>query len=127
MQVSSTLYCSSYSYIFEWVCHCRNITDANVCANSTCLGQPNLACRYSNVTRCHCPSCCQDHPDQINDFDCASLHMAGTAECNGVKDGRTCQWKCACSDIDNQKTCLSSTCDEDPDKICKYEKGSCLC
>ena len=111
----------------EWVCHCKNITDAKVCANSTCLAQPNLTCRYSSTTGCDCPSCCQDHPDKNNAFDCASLHMLGIRRCNRAIDHRTCQWRCGCSDIDNGETCLLSTCADNPRKKCTLEEGNCFC
>ena len=110
----------------QWICHCKNITDAKVCNESTCLAQPNLACVFSCSTGCSCPSCCQDHPNKNIAFDCASLHMAGTWECNKVVNGHTCQWTCPCSDIENINTCLLSTCDNNPGKNCTYN-NSCFC
>ena len=111
----------------QWICDCKNITDPNVCTRSTCLAQPNLACNFSSTTRCSCPSCCQDHPDKNNNFNCASLHMAGTNKCNDAVDGRTCQWTCPCSDIDNKDTCVSSTCTNNPSMMCTYDEDSCFC
>lgn len=110
----------------EWVCHCKNITDAKVCINSTCLAQPNLTCRYSSTVGCDCPSCCKDHPNNNNVFDCASLHMLGSRRCNRAIDSQTCQWRCECNDIDNAETCLLSTCANNPRKRCKFDE-SCFC
>lgn len=98
-----------------------------MCAKSTCLAQPNLACVFNRTTGCSCQSCCQDHPDKSNDFYCATLHTAGTLKCNKAKDGHTCQWRCPCSDIDNKSTCLLSTCANDEDRKCTYINNRCFC
>ena len=111
----------------EWVCQCKNITDAEVCVESTCLAQPNLTCVYSKEAGCDCPSCCKDHPDKNNAFDCATRHMLGTRRCNRVLGGRTCQWTCACSDIENEETCLLSTCIGSPRQRCRFNGRSCFC
>ena len=99
-----------------------------MCTNSTCLAHPNLACVFSRTTGCSCPSasCCQDHPEKNNGFDCALLHMAGTERYNTAVNGRTCHWRCPCSDIDNRNTCLLSTCANDPDRRCTYT-DKCFC
>ena len=112
----------------QWVCHCKNISDARVCYKSTCLAQPKLACVFSRNTGCSCPSCCQDHPEKKSTFDCALLHMSGTERCNKVVDGHTCQWRCPCSDIDNKSTCLLSTCANNEERRCTYtDHDKCLC
>ena len=110
----------------KWMCDCKNIRDAEVCVNSTCLSQPNLTCTYSGIAGCNCPSCCQDHPQSNNVVDCASLDTLGSIRCNKVKDGKTCQWKCGCNDINNEETCLSSTCVNNQQKKCTFDKH-CYC
>ena len=111
----------------EWVCDCKNIRDAKVCINSTCLSQPSLTCTYSDITGCNCPSCCHNHPLSNNVFDCASLHMLGSIRCNRYMDGKTCQWRCGCSDINDKITCLRSTCVVgNQQKRCRFNEH-CFC
>lgn len=117
----------------KWICDCNNINIAKpeVCTLSTCLGQPELDCRYSEKTGCDCPisiaNCCKDHPKKNNNFDCASMHMFGTLKCNAAEDGRTCLWSCGCNDIDDEEICAASTCANDPEKRCSIKEKSCLC
>ena len=129
----------------QWICDCKNITDANVCAKSTCLAQPNLACTFNNTTGCSCPNCTRSciRPLFLNQKTC-KCECDINQECPSPKilDTDTCECRCPDGSIENTTTgnctgncthfhtselCKEIFCETNPSRLCTLTNRKCEC